>query len=337
MTTTLEAKQQVKKAKTAVEDQGRATFNQSFRMMNFETTRWEGQHVIREVIATIDGVAVARTFATPPRVNLIPAAIDKEITNAQSRIRSELDKVTLGGGIKSVRLVGINRIGPLVYAWNRTTSAYFAVADSVVDRYDEIVAYNRATWMDKFSTPEVYALAIERLIPPRDKLRAKFTATHRFLDPAEAVPDKFINHGVDEFLAQSAVNGRQAAADLKESLLREPARQLGEALAGIQLKLIDAKKLSPGSFNQVRDAIALCMACADAIDPAILSEIERMRDQVEAVIGFASRRKENGKSMTDVFRAHEAPLKASFAAVITTLADTAKLETYFEKFGHYPR
>jgi hypothetical protein len=314
-------------------------FGKHLCQLVFATHGWAGRRQSKAVEATTNGEKVAADRASSPRVSLLPAELEKLVASARAGVDLALKRHTFSCDQPGTRLVSTRHSAAFVAEFEEAAARYAAAADTLVARYDEILAYNRDFWLSRLGGDETrYEREIRRLIPPRDRLRARFSIEYRLTGGETALArERFNDTAVAGFFAEAADNARRHQEEMVEALVREPVAQLAASLEALEAQLADGKKLTPATFSGVAAAISLCRACADVIDPAVMAKITAVATQIDGVVAGAEHHKAVGGSYTAAIKPHKKTLCGAIAGVIDACRDERAQAEALARYGALPR
>lgn len=317
-------------------------FSLHFQQMAFQTHIWEGKRQSKAVEATMAGKKIEGKHATSPRVSLIPdeepyGLLATRIRNAREGIYAVLRAFTVSCDSKGARLVPVRALPQFVAAWDKAVVEFDATADAVAAAHGTIVEYNRAFWLPFLDHDEdAYAKHIGSLIPGPNKLRALFSVSHMLCDP-DGKASGFEDAAVVEFFAEAKANAAKHQQEMIQALVQEPVEKLAAALSNLRTQLNEGKVITPGSFTAVNEAVALCIACSDVVDPGVLAKVKAIAGSIDAVVGKAAHTKENGGSYTQAIRPYKTTLTAAIDGVVEACQATEPQAAMIAKYGAMTR
>ncbi len=308
-------------------------FAKHFQQLVFATHVFEGKRQANAVDATIKGEKIASDRVGSPKISLLPPDLSKAIQQARQRVYAVLARHTVPCDSAGSRLVSVNNSEAFVAEFNSVVESFDQVADGVAARHAEIVDYSYAFWRGKFDSDEEYQKEIGRLIPSQERLRAAFSVEFRLSSPDAAHSAQFEDTAVSAFFEEAARNASEHQAEMIEALVKEPVSKLAAALSALKLQLNTGKKVTPGSFSAVTEAISLCKACADVIPDDVMARVKQIGLQVTGILDKAEHAKGNGGNYTDAIKPFKGTLSSAIDSVIEACQDDEAQNAVIARYG----
>lgn len=316
---------------------GTTLFAAHFKKITFGTHTWEGRRQSGAVDATIKGEKIAAARTSKPRVSLLPEHLQSCITDARAGVYKALNRHTIACDAAGTRLLSVRNAATFLADWTFAVAKFEAVADTVAFAYDEIIAYNRDYWLPLLGYDEVeYQRHIGRLIPSKSQMRDRFSVTFHQTEPGSAESSEYEDAAVAEFFEAARLNAAEHQKELLDALIREPVARLAESLDALKARIADGKKLSPGTFSEVTDAIALCTACSDVIAPHVMASIRHIGLTISDVVDKAEEHKSSGGAYTTKIKQHSSTLVSAIDGAMAACQDEEAQTAIRATYGGSP-
>lgn len=305
-----------------------------FQKITFSTHIYEGRRVVKGLVATIDGTKnVSEERVTNPRASLLPKSMQSEICGARDGVYKVLDRLTLPVDSAGCRLIPLKHSEAFVNEIREAIGHFNAVADSVVDSYDEIIEYNRAYWIDQLGLTEGdYRDRIGRLIPDKTDLRNRFWVEYRITN-TEDLSRRFESAAMQGFFEEAAENTKKYQAEMQEAIIRGPIEQLTAALLPLREQIRTGTKITPASFAAINSAMTVCMNFSEIVHPEIFKTVKDFALTVGKVTENAEARKVLGATYTTAIKDNVRVLTAGIDKLVETCKNEALTAEMINAFG----